>query len=135
MPSVTAQTLADDALVAMGVQKAGSTISGIDASFALRTLNRAIGRLTAAHAVQTYSAIGSAQTLSDTQESMLFWALVVALSPSYGVTGQLVADFRRLAGLAERAARKDIAASPAVSSDDLGGPPYERFNILRRTSS
>lgn len=134
MASVTAQTLIDDALVELGVQKTGTTVSGNNASFDLRILNRVIGRLSAKHGVTTYSAIGSSQDLSGPQEAMVFWATVAALAPSHGLDPDAL-GYKRLAEQAERYALKAISAAPDVSSDSIGGPPYERFNILRRTSS
>ena len=133
MGAVTAQVLIDDALVELGVQKAGTTVSGDSASLALRILNREIGRLSAKHGVTTYSAIGTSQTLSDTQEPMVFWALVQALAPSYGLEPESL-GYGRKARSAEQYALDAISAAPNISSDDLGGPPYERFNILRRTT-
>lgn len=131
MAAVTAQVLIDDALVQLGVQKAGTTLAGDDAAFALRILNRTIGRLSAKHGVSQYGTIATSQGLSDPQEAMVFWAAVVALAPSYGLDAN---DYAQLARNAEQAALKDISASPDVSSDSIGGPPYSRFNILRRTS-
>lgn len=133
MAAVTAQTLIDDALVELGVQKASATVSGSNASFALRILNREIGRLSAKHGVTNYSAIGTSQGLSDPQEAMVFWALAAALAPSYGLDPDSL-GLARKARQAESYALKDISEAPDVSSDSLGGPPYERFNILRRTT-
>ena len=135
MASVTGQVLIDDALVLLGVQKTGTVVAGSDASFSFRMLNLAIGSLSAYHALTPFSAIGATQGLSGPQENMVFSALAVELMPSYGVVGQLASDIRKIAGRAERLARKAVATAPKVSSDDLGGPPYERFNILRRTTT
>lgn len=134
MAAVTAQVLIDDALVELGVHKAGTVLAGNNASFALRVLNRTIGRLSVKHGVTQYSAIGTSQALSDPQEAMVFAALVAALAPSYGLDPDSL-GYARTARLAEQAALKDISAAPDVSSDGLGGPPYERFDILRRTTS
>lgn len=133
MASPTAQILIDDALAQLGVQQAGATVSGNNAALAFRIVNREVGRLSDKYGLTQYSSITASQALSDTQEAMVFWAAVAALAPGYGLDPEDL-GYARKARNAEQYALVAISEAPNVSSDGLGGPPYDRFNLLRRTT-